>query len=44
MTDKLIERLLELTQFGMLASFGGVANYVYLTVQHGRPGQTQTGR
>ena len=36
MTDKLIERLLELMQFGMLASFGGVANYVYLTVQHGR--------
>ena len=36
MTDKLIERLLELMQFGMLAPFGGVANYVYLTVQHGR--------
>ena len=33
MSDRLIERLMEMLQLGMLGAFGGLANYVYVTVQ-----------
>lgn len=33
----LIDRLLEMTQYGLLASFGAIANYVYATFMQGKP-------
>ena len=32
MTDRILEKLLEMLQFGLLASLGGLANYLYVTV------------
>ena len=32
MTDRILEKLLEMLQFGLLASLGGLANYQYVTV------------
>lgn len=32
MVDRLLERLNEMMQFGVLASLGGLANYLYVTV------------
>lgn len=36
MTDRILERLLEMLQFGLLASLGGLANYLYITVHQER--------
>ena len=33
MSDRIAERLYEMFQLGMLGAFGGLANYVYITVQ-----------
>lgn len=32
MTDRILEKLMEMLQFGLLASLGGLANYLYVTV------------
>lgn len=36
MTDRILEKLLEMLQFGLLASLGGLANYLYVTVHQDR--------
>lgn len=37
MTERIIAKLCELFQFGLLASFGGLANYLYVTVHREKP-------
>ncbi|MNQ46212.1 hypothetical protein D3C85_600220 [compost metagenome] len=37
MTERLIAKLYEMMQFGLLASLGGLANYLYVTVNQERP-------
>ena len=36
MIDKVPDRLIELIQLGLLGAFGGMANYVYVTMQEER--------
>lgn len=37
MTERLLAKLYEMLQFGLLASLGGLANYLYVTVHRERP-------
>lgn len=37
MTERLLAKLYEMLQFGLLASLGGLANYLYVTVHREKP-------